>query len=190
MSIDETALSEPVGAKDHVQGPANAPVTLVEYGDYECSYCGEAYPVLKEVQKKMGNDLRFVIRNFPLTQSHPYAFAAAEAAEAAGAQGKFWEMHDILYENQENLEPHALAGYAKTLNLDMGRFVKDVNAGTFAAKIKHDFQTGVMSGVNGTPSLFINGERYDGSVDAESLLEVLQAVAIESGGSRTKAIRT
>jgi protein-disulfide isomerase len=183
MSNDETVLAEPVGARDHAQGLANAPVTLVEYGDYECPYCGEAYPVLKEVQKKMGNNLRFVFRNFPITQSHPHAFAAAEAAEAAGAQGKFWEMHDILYEHQEDLEPQALVSYAKMLKLDMERFVKDVNAGTFAAKIKHDFQTGVMSGVNGTPSLFINGERYDGSVDAESLLEVLQAVTPKNSPS-------
>ena len=189
MSNDETALAEPVGAKDHMQGPANAPVTLVEYGDYECPYCGEAYPVLKEVQKKVGNSLRFVFRNFPLTQMHPHAFAAAEAAEAAGAQGKFWEMHDMLYEHQENLEPEALAGYAKMLKLDMERFVKDVNAGTFAAKIKHDFQTGVMSGVNGTPSLFINGERFDGSVDVESLLEVLQTVAAENGARKKAAHR-
>jgi protein-disulfide isomerase len=189
MSNDETALAEPIGPRDHVQGPADAPVTLVEYGDYECPYCGEAYPVLKEVQKKMGNNLRFVFRNFPLTQSHPYAFPAAEAAEAAGAQGKFWEMHDILYDHQQNLEPQELVSYAWMLKLDMERFVNNVNTSMFATKIKHDFQTGVMSGVNGTPSLFINGERYDGSFDAETLLEVFQAVAIESGSSHTKVIR-
>jgi len=187
MSSDENRLTEPVGAKDHVQGPATAPVTLLEYGDYECPYCGEAYSALKAIQKRMGNDLRFVFRNFPLQQMHPHALAAAEAAEAAGAQGKFCEMHDMLYEHQDDLEPQALVGYAKNLGLDVQRFVKDVNAGTFAAKIKHDFQTGVMSGVNGTPSLFINGERYDGGYDAEPLLEVLQAVAAESG-SRVKAI--
>jgi protein-disulfide isomerase len=186
MSSDENRLTEPVGAIDHVQGPATAPVTLLEYGDYECPYCGEAYSALKAIQKRMGNDLRFVFRNFPLKQMHPHALAAAEAAEAAGAQGKFWEMHDMLYEHQDDLEPQALVGYAKSLGLDVQRFVKDVNAGTFAAKIKHDFQTGVMSGVNGTPSLFINGERYDGGYDADPLLEVLRAVATESG-SRAKA---
>jgi protein-disulfide isomerase len=181
MSEDENILSEPVDAKDHMQGPASAPVTLVEYGDYECPYCGEAHPVLKTVQERMGDRLRFVFRNFPLSEAHPHAFAAAAAAEAAGTQGKFWEMHDMLYENQENLGPQALTGYAKALGLDVERFVKDINAGAFTARIKHDFQTGLMSGVNGTPSLFINGERYDGERDAESLLDVLQDIAGESG---------
>jgi protein-disulfide isomerase len=180
MSDDENTLAEPVSTKDHAQGPATAPVTLVEYGDYQCPYCGEAYPILKEVKKRMGNSLRFVFRNFPLTEMHPNAFAAAEAAEAAGVQGKFWEMHDMLYENQEKLKPQDLVGYAMALKLDE-RFVKDVNAGTFTARIKHDFQTGLMSGVNGTPSLFINGERYDGERDVESLLEVLRGVAEDSG---------
>jgi protein-disulfide isomerase len=186
MSDDENMLAEEVGAKDHAQGPASAPITLVEYGDYQCPYCGEAYPELKKVQKRMGNNLRFVFRNFPLSQMHPDAFAAAEAAEAAGAQGKFWEMHDMLYEHLDNLEPPALLGYAKSLGLDMERFKKD--AGASAEKIKHDFQTGVMSGVNGTPSLFINGERYDGGFDAESLLEVMQAIA-GSSGPRAKSAR-
>jgi protein-disulfide isomerase len=189
MSGDENTLTEPVSAKDHAQGPAKAPVTLVEYGDYECPACGAAYPDLKEVQEEMGENLRFVFRNFPLSNMHPHAFAAAEAAEAAAAQGKFWEMHDMLYEHQDDLEPDTLVSYAEALGLDINRFVKDVNEGAFKTKIKHDFQTGVMSGVNGTPSLFINGERYDGSLDAETLLEVLQAVAIESGDSSAKAIR-
>src|ERR1700689_5261984 len=113
MNDDENTLTEPVSAKDHAQGPASAPVTLVEYGDYECPYCGEAYAVLKAVKKQMGDSLRFVFRNFPLSEMHPFALAAAEAAEAAGAQGKFWQMHDMLYENQEQLEPKALVGYAK-----------------------------------------------------------------------------
>jgi protein-disulfide isomerase len=174
MNDDENTLVEPVNARDHVQGPARAPVTLVEYGDYECPYCGAAYPVLKEVQKQMGNKLRFVFRNFPFREAYPHAFAAAEAAEAADAQGKFWEMHDMLFEHQDELGPQALAGYAEMLGLDIESFVKNVNAGTFASKIKHDFQTGLMSGVNGTPSLFIKGKRYDGTVALESLLEVLQ----------------
>src|SRR5271169_3465651 len=154
MSEDDITLTEPVSTKDHMQGPLTAPVILVEYGDYECPSCREAYRILKEVKKRMGNRLCFVFRNFPLDKMHPHAFAAAVAAEAAGAQGKFWEMHDMLYEHQNDLEPQALVSYAKTLDLDMARFIKDVNAGTFAAKIKHDFQTGVTSGVNGTPSLF------------------------------------
>jgi protein-disulfide isomerase len=186
MSDDENTLAEPIGAKDHVQGPATAPVTLLEYGDYQCPYCGEAYAVLKEVRERMGNSLRFVFRNFPLGEMHPYAFAAAEAAEAADAQGKFWEMHNMLYEHQENLEPQALVSYARTLKLDMERFVKDAKAST--ARIKHDFQTGIMSGVNGTPSLFINGQRYDGERDVEPLLEVLKAMAEDSVRDK-KALR-
>jgi protein-disulfide isomerase len=180
MNNDENTLAEPVGKKDHAHGHASAPVTLLEYGDYQCAYCGETYFALKEVIEQMGDSLRFVFRNFPLSEVHPYAFAAAEAAEAADAQGKFWEMHDMLYENQERLEPKALVSYAKRIGLDVERFVKDVNEGTFAARIKHDFQTGVMSGVNGTPSLFINGVRYDGARDVESLLEVLQAMVDET----------
>jgi protein-disulfide isomerase len=189
MSVNENKITESISAKDHVQGPATAPLTLVEYGDYECPYCGKAYSALKAVQKRMGNHLRFVFRNFPLKEMHPHAFAAAEAAEAAGAQGKFWEMHDTLYEHQDDLEPQALVGYAKTLGLDVRRFVKDVNAGAFAAKIEHDFKTGLMSGVNGTPSLFINGEPYDGGYDAEPLLKVLQGVVGAEGDRRAKAIR-
>lgn len=179
MSNDEITLTEDVSAQDHVQGAANAPVTLVEYGDYQCPFCGEAYAVLKQVQERMGADLRFVFRNFPLEEAHPLAVVAAEAAEAAGVQGKFWEMHDMLYENQDRLEPEALVGYAQALGLDMKRFADDVNSGKLSKRIKHDFQTGVMSGVNGTPSLFINGERYDGERDVETLVDVLQSVADE-----------
>ena len=172
---DDNVLSEPVGPNDHAQGPDNAPVTLLEYGDYQCSYCGEAYPVLKEVQAKMGKKLRFVFRNFPITSAHPQAFIAAEAAEAAAAQGKFWPMHDKLYENQYDLTPESLVIYAEQLGLDRESFVREVNDQTHAKRIKHDFQTGVMSGVNGTPSLFINGERYDGPRDVRSLVEALKA---------------
>ena len=176
MSNNENALSEPVGAKDHAQGPANAPVTLVEYGDYECSHCGEFYPVMKEVQEIMGDKLRFVFRNFPLSKMHPHATIAAAAAEAAGAQGKFWEMHDMLYENQQDLGARALRGYAEKLRLDVERFMDDVNSETYVHRVRNDFKTGMMSGVNGTPSLFINGERYDGERDLESLLEALQSI--------------
>ena len=174
---DDNSLTEPVGPNDHAQGSADAPVTLVEYGDYQCSYCGEAYPVLKEVQSRMGKSLRFVFRNFPITSAHPQAFIAAEAAEAAAGQGKFWQMHDKLYENQFDLTPDSLVIYAEQLGLDRDRFVREVNNQTYAKRIKHDFQTGVMSGVNGTPSLFINGDRYDGDRDVRSLVEALKAVA-------------
>jgi protein-disulfide isomerase len=152
-------------------------VTLVEYGDYQCSYCGEAYPILKDVQARMGKSLRFVFRNFPITSIHPQAFIAAEAAEAAGAQGKFWPMHDKLYEHQHDLTPEGLVTYAEQLGLDMDRFIREVNDQTHAKRIKADFQGGVMSGVNGTPSLFINGERYDGPRDVGSLVAALKTAA-------------
>jgi protein-disulfide isomerase len=180
MSEDETILSEPVGTTDHMQGPVSAPVTLVEYGDYECPACGEAHPILKEVKKRMGDSLCFVFRNFPLREIHRHAFAAAIAAEAAGAQGQFWEMHDLLYENQSQLDTQTLGNYAERLHLDMERFVEDVNSEKYAARVRHDFQTGLISGVNGTPSLFINGERYDGARDVDSLWEVLESVADET----------
>src|ERR1039457_2723710 len=115
-------LALPVGERDHIQGPANAPVTLVEYGDYECPYCGQAYPIVKQLQERLGNKLRFVFRNFPLSTMHPHAEEAAEAAEAAAAHGKFWEMHDLLYENQEELDSEELVAYAATLGLNTSRF--------------------------------------------------------------------
>ncbi len=174
---EDNRLSEEVGPDDHAQGPAMAPVTLVEYGDYQCSYCGDLYPVLKAVQARMGNGLRFVFRNFPITSIHPQAFIAAEAAEAAGAQGRFWPMHDSLYEHQDDLTPEGLAVYAEQLGLDMERFVREVNDQTYARRIKHDFQAGVMSGVNGTPSLFINGERHDGERDVQALIAALKAAS-------------
>ncbi|MDV6330785.1 DsbA family protein [Asticcacaulis sp. 201] len=174
MSAD-AVLSRPVGADDHRQGPDTAPVTLVEYGDYECVYCGEAYPVLKAVQAELGDKLRFVFRNFPLVDLHPHAFIAAEAAEASGAQGKFWEMHDMLYEHQSDLSPAAIVDYAERLGLDLARFVREVNNQTYAKRIETAFQDGIKSGVTGTPSLFINGDRYDGARDTATLVRVLKA---------------
>ena len=167
-------LKPPVGANDHVQGSAKAPVTLVEYGDYECPYCGEAYSVVKALQKRLGDQMRFVFRNFPLAQAHPHAEHAAEAAEAAGAQGKFWEMHDMLYENQDALEDEDLVRYARALKLDVPRFVKEMEAGTYTERVREDFRSGVRSGVNGTPSFFINGARHDGAFDLASLLAAIE----------------
>jgi protein-disulfide isomerase len=119
----ESVLTLPVAEdRDHIQGPADAAVTLLEYGDYQCPYCGAAYPIVKDVQARMGERLRFVFRNFPITTSHPYAAEAAEAAEAAAAQGRFWQMHDLLYENQERLREQDLRGYAEQLGLDVDRF--------------------------------------------------------------------
>ena len=167
-------LKPPVGANDHVQGSAKAPVTLVEYGDYECPYCGEAYSVVKELQERLGDQMRFVFRNFPLAQAHPHAEHAAEAAEAAAAQGKFWEMHDMLYENQDALEDEDLVRYARALKLDVPRFVKEMEAGTYTERVREDFRSGVRSGVNGTPTFFINGARHDGAFDLASLLAAIE----------------
>ncbi len=159
----------PVGDRDHAQGPASAPVTLVEYGDYECPYCGQAYPIVKAVQKALGSRLRFVFRNFPLSEMHPNAANAAEAAEAAGAQGKFWEMHDTLYEHQDALRPRDLVAYAEGLGLDSDRLAAELKSHVHASRVREDFMSGVRSGVNGTPTFFINGERYDGLWDQRNL---------------------
>jgi protein-disulfide isomerase len=170
-------LKPPVGANDHVQGPAKGSVTLVEYGDYECPYCGEAYPIVKALQERLADKLRFVFRNFPLAQAHPHAEHAAEAAEAAGAQGKFWEMHDMLYENQDALEDEDLVRHARALHLDVPRFVKDMEEHRYADRVREGFRSGVRSGVNGTPSFFVNGARHDGPFDLGSLLGAIEEAA-------------
>jgi protein-disulfide isomerase len=170
-------LTPPVTARDHAQGPADAPVTLVEYGDFECPHCGRAYPIVKAVQRSMGNDLRFVFRNFPLTKSHEHAEHAAEMAEIAGQDGKFWEMHDVLFEHQDALEDEDLIGYAASLGLDPKRAAAALAQGLFSERVREDFASGVKSGVNGTPTFFINDARYDGLLHPTALLEALVAAA-------------
>jgi protein-disulfide isomerase len=182
MDIDVDSLAPPVSAHDHSQGPEDAPVTLVEYGDYECPHCGRAYPILQDVQRRMGDRLRFVFRNFPITTSHPHAQHAAEAAETAGAQGKFWEMHDTLYENQHALDDNSLLEYAGNIGLDTKRFDAEMRVHKHAPRVRDDFRSGIRSGVNGTPTFFINGMRYDGSWDADTLTAVLEAVAASPTG--------
>ncbi len=152
-----------VAPDDHVLGNADAPITLIEYGDFECPHCGAAYPIVHEVIDRMGADLRFVFRNFPVQESHPHAMHAAQAAEAAGAQGKFWEMHDQLFEHQDALRDSDLAGYADAIGIDADRVRKELKAGTHEEKVRRDFMGGVRSGVNGTPTFFINGTRFDGN---------------------------
>jgi protein-disulfide isomerase len=174
-------LSIPVNAQDHSAGPANAPVTLVEYGDYQCPYCGEAYPVLKAVQQAVGNRLRFVFRNFPISEIHPHALRAAQFAEAAAATGKFWVAHDMLYERQQALDDRDLVAYGSIIGLNAAK-LREAFDGRFDEKIEADFMGGVRSGVNGTPTLFIDGVRYDGERDLDSLVAVLQAVADASAG--------
>jgi protein-disulfide isomerase len=167
-------LTPPLSAHDHIQGSPDTGIVLLEYGDYECPYCGAAYPVVKELQKRMKGKMAFAFRNFPLANAHPHAELAAEAAEAAAAQGKFWEMHDALYENQAALEPENLEQYAAAVGLDLRRFTKEMNEHVYTSKVKDDFRSGVRSGVNGTPSFFINGVLYNGSYDVHSILTALR----------------
>jgi protein-disulfide isomerase len=157
-----------------MQGSNDAPVTLVQYGDYQCPYCGEAFPIVKHLQKEMGGDLRFIYRNFPLTEIHPHALAAACAAEAAALQGWFWEMHDLLYENQRKLRNPDLIARAQTLKLNIETFMRDLSSDEVIARIQEDFSGGIRSGVNGTPTFFINGLRHDGSYEYEDLPAALQ----------------
>ena len=175
METETVKLTLPVGQRDHIQGLDTAPVTLVEYGDYECPYCGDAYPTIKQVQKNLGNKLRFIFRNFPITQIHPHAQHAAEAAEAAVAQNKFWEMHDYLYEHQQALDDNHLEKYASRLGLDTTQFNHDMASHAYAQRVREDFLSGVRSGVNGTPTFYINGIRYNGSWNLETLLKTLRS---------------
>ncbi|AWH55069.1 disulfide bond formation protein DsbA [Stenotrophomonas sp. ESTM1D_MKCIP4_1] len=168
-------LSIPVSDADHSDGPQDAPITLVEYGDYQCPYCGEAYPVLKAVQKAMGNRMRLVFRNFPITEIHPHALAAARFAEAAAEVGLFWQAHDLLYQRQNALSDEDLCAYARELGLDSA-LLDAASNGAFDARIERDFMGGVRSGVNGTPCLFINGVRYDGPCDTDTLVDAMTAL--------------
>lgn len=176
-----TELVVPVHERDHVAGSLDAPVLLVEYGDFECPHCGHAYPIIKDVQRSLGDQLAFVFRNFPLGESHPHAVAAAEVAEAAGMQGKFWEMHDMLFEHQDALQDNDLLAYADALGLDIPRLERDIESGACEKKVRGDFSGGIRSGVNGTPTFFINGARFDGDwSDTDAFIAVLSQ-AVTSG---------
>jgi protein-disulfide isomerase len=165
-----SGLKPPVGEHDHAQGTATASVTLVEYGDYECPHCAVVYPILKAVQRHFGNQLRFVFRNFPLTQVHPHAAHAAEAAEAAATVGKFWEMHGAIFEHHPALADPDLVRYGEQVGVTPGVIEDALTAQTYAARVRADFMSGVRSGVNGTPTFFINGVMYEGGYDAASLI--------------------
>ncbi len=180
MKASKTAIlpAIPLPERDHVQGPSNARIKLLEYGDFECPFCGEAYPLVKEIQHELGDRLCFAFRHFPMTTMHPHAQHAAEAAEAAGAQGRFWEMHDLLFENQDALEDKDLAQYATALRLDARRLSAEVRRGDHKPRVREDFRSGVRSGVNGTPTFFINGVRYDGPRVPEEMLASLTAAAV------------
>jgi len=186
-----TRLQAPVGTSDHSIGPVgpqNSPLTLVEYGDYQCPFCRLAHTVVRRLFSSFGNDLRFVFRHFPLTEIHPHAFEAAVAAEAAGRQGKYWEMHDLMFENQERLDTESLLGYASDLDLDLERFAENLGSDVLKEKVLADITAGTRSGVNGTPSFFINGYRYDGDWSYESLSRVLSTILMRlSGEEREQA---
>ena len=166
-------LKVPITAEDHTQGPEDAEVILVEYGDYECPHCGRAYPIVQQVQKHFGKRLRLVFRNFPLSEMHPHAEAAAEVAEFAGAQGKFWEMHDRLFENQPRLGEALFLDLGEKLRLSTTALRQALEQGAFEARVRADFKGGVRSGVNGTPTFFINGHRHDGSFEFETLVSAI-----------------
>ncbi len=176
-----TTLKTPVTPDDHIQGNPDAPITLLEYGDYECPYCGEAYPIVKTLQSEYEDDLRFVFRNFPLTQVHPLAEPSAEAAEFADAHQQFWEMHDAIYENQERLSIPTLYELAETLGLDVRALRRALDTHEFLPRVRRDFLSGVKTAVNGTPTFFINGIRHEGSFQFDDL-----NAAIESALARPK----
>lgn len=163
-----------VNSNDHFAGNPNAPLELVEYGDYECPFCGRAYPIVKSIQERFGEDLNFVFRNFPLRKIHPNAYPAAVATEAAARQGKFWEMHDIIFENQKALEPANILEYAQSIGLDSDRFQKDILDESLYLKARKDFESGMKSGVNRTPTFFVNGRKFNGDWAKGELVRYLE----------------
>ena len=168
-------LTVPDSKRDHIRGVATAPISMLEYGDYECPFCAEVQPIVLEIQERLADDLCFAFRHFPLTTVHPHSEHAAEAAEAAGAQGSFWKMHEMLFQNQQALEDEDLVQYASLLGLDEVRLMREVETGAYATRVRDDFKSGVRAGVNGTPTFFINGERYDGARGLEEMLAALTA---------------
>jgi protein-disulfide isomerase len=171
--LDRPQLTVPLSGRDHVLGTSAAAVTLLEYGDYECPFCAAAHPAVTHMLKLMPDDVLFAYRHFPLTQIHPHAQQAAEAAEAAGAQGRFWEMHDLLFAHQDHLALRDLVEYANALSLDLDRFASELESGAHTARVREDFLSGVRSGVNGTPTFFVNGIRHNGGYDPEALLDAI-----------------
>jgi protein-disulfide isomerase len=179
-----TYLTPPLGDRDHILGPDEVPVTLVEYGDYECPYCGMAHPIVASILHRMKGALRFGFRHFPLTQLHPHAEHAAEMAEAAGDRDKFWPMHNMLYQSQAALEDEDLISYAAQLGIPPDWAAFTLASHTFAPRVREHFMSGVRSGVNGTPTFFINGVRHDGPWDEPTLFEAVQAAAMTAAARR------
>lgn len=166
-------LAEPLNENDHFEGALSAPVRIVEYGDYECPFCGRADQIVKELQREFGDQICYAFRNFPLYQIHEFALLAAQAAEAAAQQDKFWEMHDLLYQNQDALDAESIAQYAQSLGLDMEAFAKAMEDDAVKQKITHDLYTGMESEVEGTPSFYINERKYHGNTNLDQLRQIV-----------------
>jgi protein-disulfide isomerase len=168
-------LRPAVSTKDHIHGNNHAIIELVEYGDYQCPHCGRAHPIVKKMQEQLGDKLKFIFRNFPLANIHPDAVMAAVATEAAALQDKYWEMHDIVFENQEELERDSLIAYANELGLDIKQFEKDIDNPELTQKVEADFESGIRSGVNATPTFFINGEKYNNGWEGDRMITYIKA---------------
>ena len=180
-AAENIKLTLPVNeSRDHIQGPVNAPITLVEYGDYECPYCGQAYMIIKEIQERLGSKLCFVFRNFPLTKVRPHAYKAALAAETAAAQGKFWEMYDYLFKHGQVVTDDNLRQSAAKLGLNVARFDREFLYRTYSSHVDEDIQSGNSSEVKSTPTFFINGDRYNSAWDLDTLLSALDEASVFS----------
>ena len=180
-AAENIKLTLPVSeSRDHIQGPINAPITLVEYEDYQCPYCAQAYMIIKEIQERLGSKLRFVFRNFPLTKVRPHAYNAAIAAETAAAQGKFWEMYDYLFKHGQVVTEDNLRRSAANLGLNLTRFDRELLDRTYSRHVDEDIQSGKSSGVKSTPTFFINGDRYNGAWDLDTLLNALDEEGVFS----------
>jgi protein-disulfide isomerase len=176
MSQHHFDLAIPVGAGDHVLGPAHAPVTIVEYGDFECPICKQTAPGLKLLRERFADRLRFAFRHFPLEEVHPHAMLAAEAAEAAAAQGRFWEMHDLLFEHQSHLDLKHLHRYAERLELDLSRFGAEMDEHVYVQRVREHIESGRRSHVRGTPGLFLNGRIQDASFGLKALVAATEKI--------------
>jgi formate-nitrite transporter family protein len=172
-----TELTPPLSAEDHVEGPDRAPLELVMYGDFQCPYCTAAYPILGRVRNRLADRLLFAFRHFPLRDVHPDAQRAAEAAEAAAAQGVFWRMHDRIYESHGALGREDLIGHARELGLDAARIEEELDSSLHAQRVQRDVESGLASGVTGTPAFFVGGRLHAGSFDAASLISALELSA-------------
>ena len=180
----------PVGERDHIAGPATAAVTLVEYGDYECPFCKAAEPIVAALRDAVGDHLRLVFRHFPVTNIHPHAEHAAEVAEAAGAQGKFWDLHPYLFAHQEALDDADLMQYARDLDVDAARVETELTAHVHRERVREDLTNGMQSGVRGTPTFFIDGVKYDGPPDLQAMLAVMRTSTLRSAPTSRRLPRT